>query len=84
VISGGDASEAERISFVCECGRERCTEVVEATLGDENVRSNPKRFLVVSGHEHTDTARVVERTRGFCVVEKLGEAGEVAVERDPR
>jgi hypothetical protein len=80
-----DGGHVERIKFVCECGRDRCTELLEATRDEyEAVRSNPRRFLVLPGHEHTDTARVVERNSGFCVVEKLEEAGEVAVEQDPR
>jgi hypothetical protein len=75
----------ERLVLVCECGMEQCVEQIEATVAEyEAVRANPRRFLVVPGHEHTDTARVIERNSGFFVVEKLGEAGEVAIEHDPR
>jgi hypothetical protein len=90
----GDATEElpevrvhqqERLSLVCECGMEQCAEQIDATVAEyEAVRANPRRFLVVPGHEHTDTARVVERNSGFVVVEKLEEAGEVAIEHDPR
>jgi hypothetical protein len=74
-----------RLGLVCECGIEQCTEKIEATVAEyEAVRANPRRFLVVPGHEQTDTARVVERNSGFLVVEKLEEAGEVAIEHDPR
>ncbi|MGN6431820.1 MAG: hypothetical protein ACTHNB_13990 [Gaiellaceae bacterium] len=77
--------ERLRLRLVCECGIEQCTEVVEATVAEyEAVRANPRRFLVFPGHEHADTARVVERNSGFVVVEKLEEAGEVAIEHDPR
>ena len=75
----------ERISLVCECGLEDCTELLEVTVEEyENVRASPRRFLVLPGHEYTDTARVVERNSGFLVVEKLEEAGQVAIEHDPR
>ena len=50
----------------------------------ESVRSDPRRFIVVPGHEHTDTARVVERNSAFSVIEKLERAAEIAVEQDPR
>jgi hypothetical protein len=73
------------LRLVCECGREDCTELLEATVAEyESVRANPRCFIVLAGHEHTETARVVERTSRFLVVEKLEEAGEVAIEHDPR
>ena len=87
-LSPDSADESEQessIEFVCECSRADCTELIEMTLRQyESVRSDPRRFLVVPGHEHTDTARVLERDSGFSVIEKLGAAGEIAVERDPR
>ena len=83
-LSDGDLP-LKRLQLVCECGREDCTEVLEATVAEyESVRADARRFLVLPGHEHTDTARVVERTSHYFVVEKLGEAGKVAIERDPR
>ena len=77
--------QQERLRLVCECGMEQCAELIEATVADyEGVRASPRRFLVVPGHEHTDTALVVERNSGFFVIEKMEEAGEVAIEHDPR
>ena len=75
----------EQLRLVCECGRQECTELLEATVAEyEAVRSNPRRFLVLPGHEQTDIERVVERNNRFFVVEKMEEAGEVANEHDPR
>jgi hypothetical protein len=75
----------ERLELVCECGREDCTEMLEATLAEyESVRANPRHFLVLPGHEHIETVRVIERTSRFLVVEKLEEEGEIAIEHDPR
>ena len=81
-----DESEQEAsFKVVCECGRNDCTELLELTRAQyEAVRSDPRRFLVLPGHEHTDTARVVERNSGFSVIEKLEGAAEIAVEHDPR
>jgi hypothetical protein len=87
-LSGKPAGENEQdgsFEVVCECGRENCTELIEVKRTEyESVRGNPRRFLVLPGHEHTDTARVVERNSHFFVVEKLEHAGEIAVEHDPR
>jgi len=81
-----DESEQEgSIEVVCECGRADCTELIEVTRAEyEAVRSDPRRFIVVPGHEHTDTARIVERNSAFSVIEKLERAAEIAVEQDPR
>jgi hypothetical protein len=71
--------------FVCECSREDCADLVEITYAQyEAVRSDPRRFLLRPGHEDLEVDRVVERHPGFLVVEKFGEASEVAIERDPR
>ena len=75
----------EQLRLVCECGRQECTEMLEATVPEyEAVRSNPRRFLVLPGHEQTDIERVVERNSRFVVVEKFEDASEVAIEEDPR
>ena len=77
--------QPERIRLVCECGRQECTETLEATVAEyEAVRSNPRRFLVLAGHEQADIERVVERNSRFLVVEKFEDASGVAIESDPR
>jgi len=73
------------IGFVCECGNGECGETVEVTHSQyESVRANARRFIVLAGHEDPDVARVVERHPHFLVVEKLDEAAEIAIQRDPR
>lgn len=70
--------------FVCECGRDSCTERVRAPLASyEAVRAHPRRFLLLPGHE-TDHEHVVERHPGYVIVEKDGDAGRVAEQTDPR
>ena len=75
----------DEASFVCECGDAECTNMVSMTLleyGD--VRSEGRRFAILPGHEDTSVERVVARTDRFSVVEKVGAAGAVAEELDPR
>jgi hypothetical protein len=76
---------SELTGFVCECSRETCAELVEITYAQyEAIRSDARRFLVCLGHEDLTVDRVVERHPTFLIVEKFGEASEVAIERDPR
>ena len=84
-LGGHDRGGSPLIGFVCECPREDCSELLEVTHGQyEGVRENPRRFLVLPGHEDLDIAKVIDRNGQFLVVEKTGEAGEFAVEQDPR
>ena len=74
-----------RVGFVCECGNFDCLERIELTRAAyEEVRSDPKRFVVAPGHEDMEIARVVSRGEGYLVVEKVEAAAEVAIEHDPR
>jgi hypothetical protein len=53
------------------------------TMGEyEELRKVPTRFAVLPSEEHVtiELERVVEKTDRYWVVEKLGEAGEVAAE----
>jgi len=52
----------------------------------ERARRDPRYFLCTPGHEIVGPGigRVVERTSKFVIMEKLGLAGDVAEERDPR
>lgn len=73
------------VGFRCECGRLGCNALIMfAPVDYERVRSDPRWFLVLPGHERPGTETVLERRTGYLVVEKRGEAGREAEERDPR
>jgi hypothetical protein len=77
--------QPQELRLVCECGRQECTETLEVTVAEyEAIRSNPRCFLVLAGHEQKELERVIERNSRFFVVEKYEEAAEVASEHDPR
>ena len=81
----GLAGDSPRIDFVCECGDLACLERLALTRTTyEQVRSDPRRFVVAPGHENARIERVVARGEGYFVVEKLEEAADVAIEHDPR
>ena len=66
-------------SFICECVREECTEALNLDVGEYvHVRSHPRRFVVLPGHEEPDIESIVETYAGYCVVQKRGEAGRLA------
>jgi len=82
---GIDEDDSLLPGFVCECSDDGCTELMEVAYSQyEAVRENPRRFLVLSGHEDPDVEDVVDRYDGVLVVEKRLEASEVALEQDPR
>ena len=71
------------IPFLCECADARCTEVVRLQPDQYGrVRTNPRWFLKVAGHERVEgaAARVVSSHDGWVVAEKMGHAGRVAEE----
>ena len=73
--------------WVCECAEETCTERIEMSpLQYEELRSEPTHFAVVPDEEHVslDVERIVEKRDRYWVVEKTGEAAEIAEETDPR
>jgi hypothetical protein len=73
------------VRFRCECARLGCNLMLELTLAEyEQVRSHPRRFLMIDGHQVPELERVVQREPGYLVVQKLDEAGEKAEEADPR
>jgi hypothetical protein len=80
-VADGDRS----IGVICECGNTDCVERLELRLSEyERVRSDGLLYIVARGHELPDVEEVVERRDGWQVVRKVGEAGEVAEETDPR
>ena len=83
---GRDAEDDHTlVGFVCECGSAECSRLIELTPAEyEQVRSDPCRFAIVSGHEIVTVESVVERHDRYAVVRKLESSGAVAKETDPR
>lgn len=76
----------ELAEFVCECADTSCTDRIQMVLSEyERVRSNPKWFVIIPGHEVIDYERVISENEAYAVVEKLpgGPAG-LAIRGDPR
>ena len=75
------------VPFVCECGHPACIVTLRLPLEDYNaVRNHGRWFICSPGHELTQAGheRIIETRDGFVIVEKQGEAAEVAERLDPR
>jgi hypothetical protein len=83
-IEDGRVNRDGLTGFVCECGQLGCNAIVELALGEyEHVRSRPRQFLVVDGHEAAFDIIVARRDR-YALVVKEGFAGRIAETTDPR
>lgn len=85
-LDRGFGSQPESLTVICECASGECTErIVIAVSAYEKVRSDPRWYIVVPGHELAEFESIVEHGGGYDVVEKrAGEAAELAVKTDPR
>ena len=83
-LSASQPSAPEALLIICECSDDTCTERVSLPVTVyESVRADPRRFVVVPGHDN-DFEHVIDRSDGYAIVEKKGHAGRVAEETDPR
>jgi len=73
------------VDFVCECADAGCFDQIRLTLAEyRDVRSSPIRFALHNGHVDAEVDRVVAESDRFTLVEKKGEAADLAAELDPR
>ena len=72
------------LHILCECGTRGCDQIVEIDSNEyRTVRADPTWFVVVPDHVQAEIERVVRNRGRFSVVEKIGDAGEVAELTDP-
>lgn len=72
-------------AFRCECARSGCAQLLDVTQAAyEQVRAHPRRFILVPGHEDPEFEDVIECSLRYVVVQKRGQAGQIAEEADPR
>ena len=74
------------MTVICECAAGDCTDRFQIQVSDyEKVRADPRRYVVVPGHEVPEFEAVVESRDGYDVVQKReGAAAALAEETDPR
>ena len=75
----GGAGPDHLIEVLCECGRQECDGVITLTVAEyDGVHSQADRFVVLQGHESAEIENVVEEGAGYLVVDKFGEAEDIA------
>jgi len=75
------SGRAGMAGFRCECWQEDCAERIPLSAEDwKMVRAEPNRFAVAPHHVAESFEAVVTAFSGFWVIEKFGEAGQVAEE----
>jgi hypothetical protein len=75
------------LPFICECADVSCTVIVQLSAAEYRaVRKQPTQFLYTRGHEATclGWCRVLDEFERYTVIEKIGDAAEVATALDPR
>ena len=78
------AEESAELYF-CECADPDCREKVSLRRSEyESVRSNPRRFFIVVGHEIPDVETVIETHGDWCVIEKDANVSDLLKASDPR
>jgi hypothetical protein len=77
---------SQPLDFICECGDASCVERIHMTHAEfEELRSDSHHFAVYPGHVAPDIERVVARSDGYEIVEKVEKAPRLIAERtDPR
>lgn len=75
----------EYVEFICECGNQDCTEVIELARKEyEDLRADPVLFAVKPGHVVPEVEFVVAENDRFVTARKFVAQQAVARETDPR
>jgi hypothetical protein len=86
-LHDGFSARTEVGEWICECAHGTCMEhVLMSSEEYEAVRADGARFFVAPGDQHVwpEVERVTERKARYWIVEKIGDAGELAKQIDPR
>jgi len=79
----GEGDDTALHTFICECGEEACMTSIQLVHEEyESVRSEPHLFALAHGHEGTGDA-VIEEFERFTLVQKTGDAREIAERNVP-
>jgi hypothetical protein len=86
IAETAEGFDSQESVFVCECADPDCQHRLEVTLEKyEEVREESTHFIVAEGHEVSGYERVVEKRRGYAIVEKFTRRLAAMVRRtDPR
>ncbi|MGZ4393370.1 MAG: hypothetical protein ACXVRK_14815 [Gaiellaceae bacterium] len=85
IAEAGERLDGDHLEIFCECADIACAAQIELPRrAYEEARQKAATFVVVPNHVDSSVERVVSGRGGYVLVEKLGDAAEVAVQTDPR
>ena len=86
IVETAEQIDADETVFVCECADANCQHRLEVPLDTyENVRRDATTFIVAEGHEEPGFERVLQKRRGYAIVQKVTRRLAMLVRRtDPR
>jgi hypothetical protein len=78
--------ELRALDLVCECANADCTDRITMAIAEyEQLRSDPRQFALVPGHELPELEEIVARRDDYVIaLKRVGEPAEVAEATDPR
>lgn len=81
----GEVGSGDTFAVLCECGDQNCVEEIQLTpQAYEQVRADPRQFVIVPGHAIPEVEEIVAEGEGFEVVQKHEEEAKIAEQTDPR
>lgn len=85
IAEEGGGSDDIGFEIVCECANLDCFERIAVDRSAyEEARRNAATFIIRTGHSNESVERVVAREKDYVLVEKSGDAADLARETDPR
>jgi hypothetical protein len=84
-VGAGDLGSRDTFAVLCECGDQNCVEEIHLKPREyEQVRADPRQFVIAPGHGIPEVEEIVDEGEGFEVARKHAEEAEVAERTDPR
>lgn len=60
------------IPFLCECSDLRWTKIIQLSLAEfQATKAKTGAFILLAGHDDANVERVIDKTDGYVLVEKL-------------
>lgn len=73
------ALDPQSFIIACECADPACVKMLEVDVEQyAQIRADPTHFIVLPGHIYPEVERVIVADARFQIVEKTGEAAQVA------
>src|SRR5881275_2711603 len=74
IAEGEGPNTKTQVPFYCECSNRKCRIRIKMTPKQyRELHRHTRYFIALAGHEMTEIEKVVQKKKGFNVIEKYGE-----------